>query len=49
MNNELTSEAPFTNMGLIPAWMNNYIHYKMWDEIIYPFLHFSGATVELLE
>ena len=25
--------------------INNYIHYKVWDEIIYPFLIFNGATV----
>ena len=23
------------------------IHYKVWDEIIYPFLHFNGATIEV--
>ena len=44
------SVAPFTNMvrlTLIPAWISNYIHYKMWDEITYPFLNFNGATVEV--
>ena len=25
----------------------NYIHYKLWDEIIYPFLNFNGCTVEV--
>ena len=30
---------------LIPAWISNYIHYKAWDEITYPFLNFNGATV----
>ena len=25
----------------------NYIHYKVWDEITYPFLNFNGATVEV--
>ena len=29
-----------------PAWMRNYIHYKVWDEIAYPFLNFNGATVK---
>ena len=24
-----------------------YIHYKVWDEITYPFLNFNGATVEV--
>ena len=27
--------------------MDNYLHYKMWDEMTYPFLHFNGATVEV--
>ena len=41
--------APFYWHGLtlISAWISNYIHYKMWDEIIYPFLNFNGATVEI--
>ena len=39
--------APFTNI-LIAAWIINYmIHYKMWDEITYPFLNFNGCTVEV--
>ena len=24
-----------------------YIHYKVWDEITYPFLNFNSATVEV--
>ena len=28
-------------------WISNYIHYKVWDEITYPFLNFNGATVEV--
>ena len=32
---------------LIPAWMSNYIHYNMWDEITYPFPNFNNATVEV--
>ena len=41
--------APFTNMDLIliPAWTSNYILYKVWNEITYPFLNFNGATVEV--
>ena len=41
--------GPFYLHGLtlIPAWISNYIHYKMSDEIIYPFLNFNGATVEV--
>ena len=30
-----------------PAWISNYIHYNVWDEITYPFLNFNGATVEV--
>ena len=28
---------------LIPAWISNYIHYKVWYEITYPFPNFNGA------
>ena len=40
---------PFYQHGLtlIPAWINNHIHYKEWDEITYPFLNFNGVTVEV--
>ena len=31
----------------MPAWMNNDIHYKVWDEITYPFLNFNSAAVEV--
>ena len=30
-----------------PAWISNYIHFKVWDEIPYPFLNFNGCTVEV--
>ena len=33
--------------NLISAWMSNYIHYLVWDEITYPLLNFNGATVEV--
>ena len=41
--------APFYYHGLtsIPAWISNYTHYNVWDEITYPFLNFNGATVEV--
>ena len=32
---------------LIPAWISNYIHYVVWDEITYPCVNFNGATVEV--
>ena len=45
----LYSNGPFYLHGLtlIPAWISNYIHYKVWDEITYPFLNFNGCTVEV--
>ena len=44
----------WTNMVLswmftasIPAWIINYTHYNVWDEITYPFLNLNGTTVEV--
>ena len=34
-------------LTLIPVWISNYIHYKLWDEITYPFLNFNSCTVEV--
>ena len=34
---------------LIPAWISNYIHYKVWDEITYPFPNFNSCTIEVWE
>ena len=31
----------------ITAWISNYIHYKVWDVITYPYLNFNGFTVEV--
>ena len=36
------SPPPFTSV-------NKYIHYKVWDEITYPFQNFNGCTVEVWE
>ena len=36
----------FTWVNLIPPWISNYIHYRVWDEIIYPFPNSTG-TVEI--
>ena len=35
--------GPFYQHGLtlIPAWISNYIHYNVWDEVTYPFLNFN--------
>ena len=35
-------------LTLIPAQISNYLHYKVWDEITYPFPNFNGATVEVM-
>ena len=32
-------------LSLIPTWINDYTHYKMWDGITYPFPNFNDATV----
>ena len=36
-------------LTLIPVFISNHIHYKMWDEIVYPFQNFNGAIVEVWE
>ena len=43
------SWAPFYKHGLtlLPAWISDYIHYTVWDEMTYSFLNFNGATVEV--
>ena len=43
------NRVPFYQHGLtlIPTWIINYIHYKVMDEIAYPFLNLNGATVEV--
>ena len=41
----------FYCLGLssIPTGISNDIHYKVWDEVTYPFRKRSGATVEVWE
>ena len=37
-------------LPLLLTWIDfDLIHYKMWDDITYPFLNFHGATVEVQE
>ena len=36
-------------LTLTPAWINDYIHYKVWDGITYPFPNINGSTVEVWE
>ena len=35
------------DLTLIPSWVNDYIHYKVWDEITYPFLNLNSCTIEI--
>ena len=44
-------KCPFYQHDLtsITPWISNYIHYKVWDEITYPFPNFNGATIEVWE
>ena len=32
-------------LSLVTTWVSDYIHYKAWSEITYPFPNFNGATV----
>ena len=44
-----SAPGPFYWHGLtsIPAWISNYIHYKVWNEISYHFPDFIGGTIEV--
>ena len=33
----------------IPTWLSSYIHYGMWNLIMYPFLKLSDAIIEVWE
>ena len=48
---KVNTNSPFYwgGLTLIPAWISSHMLRKVWDEIIYPFLNFNGATVEVLE
>ena len=35
--------------NLIPAWISDSTHYKVWDEITYPFPNFNDVAVEVWE
>ena len=39
----------YHELTLIPAWISNHIHSKMWDEISLPFLNFKSTTIEVWE
>ena len=51
IENHKMTWCPFYSHGLtsISAWISNYIHWKMWDKITYPFPNSNGATVEVWE
>ena len=36
-------------LTLIPAWISDYIHYKVWGEIPYPLPNLKSAAVEVWE
>ena len=44
-------QGAFNYHGLtsVPAGISNFIHYKVWDQITYPFADFSGRTIESWE
>ena len=37
----------YPGLTLIPVWISNYMHHKVWDELTYPSSNFNGATVEV--
>ena len=46
LNWHIESWCPFYKhkLTLIAAWVNNYIHYQVWDEITYPIPKLDGCT-----
>ena len=45
----LTLTLKTFNLTLIPAWVSNYICYKIQDENIYPLPNIKSATIEVWE
>ena len=45
----IPTQAPhlLARINLTPAWISNYIHYNVWDEIAYPFPNFNDYAVEV--
>ena len=37
------------HMNQVTAWISNYIHYQMWDEIMYPFTNFNSCYINVGE
>ena len=50
-SNQLMTDAPITKNGLIEitSWLSDYTHYKVRDEIIYPFPRINGEAGEVWE
>ena len=44
---KLHTNPTLLHLTLIPAWINNYVHYKVWDGITCPFPNFHGCTMEV--
>ena len=44
-------KGPFYQHGstLVAAWLSEYILYKVWDKINYPFLNINGTNVGIWE
>ena len=36
-------------LTLISTWISNYIHYKVWNQISYPFPNLHAAAIEVCE
>ena len=36
-------------LTLTPTWIHNCIHYKVWDNIVYPFSNSNSAAVDVFE
>ena len=45
-HHESKQHLPKDNMFSMPVWVNNYIHYKVWDEITYISPNSNDEAVE---
>ena len=45
----VTEVWTISSITLTPVWISKYIHYKMWDEITYPFPNLISAIVDVWE
>ena len=42
-------QEPPLRLIWIPAWISDYTHFKVWNEITYPFPNFNSCTIEVWE